>query len=201
MLKFRVLLWLIGLLLWLASRLSARVQSQLSRDMTLVIGSEDGVWRTYHFSGRRTSSRAGSAANAALTLTFKSGDLGFRVLLAVNTIDQLLDGFGTRDIVCKGEAAVILWFYELVMGLKPWRRKPVDVWPDSYDRPDSGSKVADRIIREPVADTLDPDWRESHEQREKTLLWQVGLGAVPAGKFIRHRIVIDLAEQQDVPAR
>ena len=117
--------------------------------------------------------------------------------VAREAIDRIMDGLGSRDVVCDGEAAVVLWFYELVMGLRPWRKKPVDVWPDSYTRPNEAHRGSDRIIREPAANALDPDWQEAHVQREKTLLWQVGLGATPEGKFKDHRIVIDLEQGPD----
>ena len=197
MTKFNALLWVIGLLLWVSSRLSHRVQSQLSRDMKLSIGSEDGIWRTYEFAGRRATSHSGAATDALLTLRFRTGDIGFRILLATDTINQLLEGFGSRDVDCRGEAAVVLWFYELVMGLKPWRQHSMEEWPDSYTQPNNAFKGSDRIIREPAAEYLDPDWLEAHEQREKTLIWQVGRGAMPAGKFRQHRIVIDLDPEQD----
>ena len=191
MLKFRILLWSIGVLLWTASRTSGRVQSQLSRDMLFSVGTEDGVWRTYQFANRRISSRAGASDKALLTLIFRTGDIGFRILLASNTIDQLVDGLGTGDVVCKGEAAHVLWFYELIMGLKPWQRPKLETWPDSYTEPNLNHKVADRIKREPVTAELDPNWQEAFAQREKTILWRVGRGATPEGKFKEHRIVVD----------
>ena len=191
MLKFRILLWLIGVLLWVASRTSRRVQSQLSREMLFSVGTEDGVWRTYQFAKRRIASRSGASDEALLTLIFRNGDIGFRILLASNTIDQLVDGLGTGDVVCKGEAAHVLWFYELIMGLKPWLRPNLEAWPNSYTEPNHSHKVADRIKREPITDELDPNWKEAFAQREKTILWRVGRGATPEGKFKAHRIVID----------
>ena len=191
MLKFRILLWLIGMLLWLASRASQRVQSQLSRNMFFSVGTEDGIWRTYEFADRRISSREGASDDALLTLIFRSGDIGFRILLASNTIDQLIEGLGTGDVVCRGEAAHVLWFYELIMGLKPWQRPKLEAWPDSYTEPNYSHKVSDRIMREPVIDEVDPTWQEAHCQRAKTIIWRVGCGATPEGKFKNHRIVIN----------
>ncbi|MGR8950213.1 MAG: hypothetical protein ACU84Q_19385 [Gammaproteobacteria bacterium] len=198
MIKFRILLWSIGMLLWIASRTSVRLRSQLSRDMTVSVGCEDGVWRSYRIANRRVSSFAKVDEDALLMLSFKTADLGFQVLLAPDAINRILDGFSDGEIVCRGEAAHVLWFYELIMGLKPWRRKPQEVWPDSYTKPNYAHKVSSKIIREPVTDAVDPTWQEAHEQRAKTILWRVGRGATPEGKFKQHRIVINQAEIGEV---
>ena len=190
MLRFRILLWSIGVLLWVASRSSRRVQAQLSRDMDFSVGSDDGVWRTYRFADRRITSHSGAREDALMTLSFKNGKTGFRILLASNTIDQLVYGLGTGDAVCKGEAAHVLWFYELIMGLKPWQRPRLEAWPDSYTEPDFSHKVTNRITREPAVDEVDPAWQEVRCQRAKTILWRVGCGATPEGKFKNHQIVI-----------
>lgn len=194
MLRFRLLLWLIGVLLWVASRLSPRVQSQLSRAMTIAVSSEDGVARSYRVANRRVNSFATIDANALLKLSFKTGKLGFSVLLAPDAINRILDGLGRGEIVCQGEAAHVLWFYELIMGLKPWRHIPLDTWPDSYTEPNHSHKVSQKIIREPSVDELDAEWLEAYEQRAKTILWRVGKGATPEGKFKKHRIVIEATE-------
>lgn len=192
MFRFRFLLWLIGVVLFIASRLSKHVSGQLSRDMTIVVASDDGVVRSFIIRARKVTSVGKSTPHPILRLRFRSAAIGFRILLAPNAIGQILDALGTLDVICEGEAAYVLWFYELIMGIKPWQKKPHDIWPQSYTAPDSRLKVADRIIREPILDNLDPTWHNAHQQRKKTILWQVGEGAHPWGKVKDHHIVVDL---------
>ena len=67
---FRLVLWVVGLLLAVASRASARLRKQLTRDMSVAIGSRDGVSRSYAFRNRRVSSHAGLEPDAHCTLLF-----------------------------------------------------------------------------------------------------------------------------------
>lgn len=190
--RFKLLLFFLGLILSAASRLSARLRGQLSRDMTVIIASYDGVARAFTIKDRKISTSSRVPAEATLKVYFRTAAIGFRIFLAPNAIDQIVDGFGTGDVVCEGEAAHILWFYELTMGLLPWRKKPIDIWPDSYTAPNKNHKVSDRIIREPALESLDPISLDAHKQREKTILWGVGRGATPWGKVKRHKIVVEL---------
>ena len=54
---FRLVLWAAGVLLTLASRTSPRLRAQLARDMTVCIGSRDGVARSYVFRNRKYLAR------------------------------------------------------------------------------------------------------------------------------------------------
>ena len=190
---FRLILLVVGSALSLGSRLSPRVRSQLSRDMIFVMESLDGVSRSFVVRRRRISSHSGVSAGAVCTVRFRTAAIGARVFLAKDAIGQLIDGFGSLDVECQGEAAHVLWFYELTMGLLPWRRSGTEVWPQSYAEPDFSHKASSRIIREPAVENLDSTWLDAHEQRDKLLIWQVGQGAVPAGKVKNHKIVINLA--------
>ena len=113
-----------GVLLAVASRSSARVRSQLGRDVVLVVGSRDGPARSFIVRDRQVSSRAGAARGARCTLRFRSAAMGTRILLAPNAIDRIVDGLAAGDVECDGQAAYVLWFYELVMGLVPFRSAP-----------------------------------------------------------------------------
>ena len=190
--SFRIVLWFIGLALAVASRFSARVRSQLARDMTIVVASADGVARSYVMQDRRVSSRAGANENARATLRFRSAGLGTRILLAPDTIGRIVDGLETGDVECIGQASIIMWFYQLVMGLNPLSPNPRDVWPNCYTAHDPNLKAADRITVEPPVDDLEGERSAAHAQRDKVLLWQVGLGGPVTGNFPRHKIVVPL---------
>ena len=190
---FRIVLWTLGVLLAAGSRASARVRSQLGREFALVVESADGVARTYFIEKRRVSSRSGATPGARCTLRFRTAAIGTAILLASNAADRIFDGLRSGDVECEGQAAYVLWFYQLAMGLNPLQRRPRQTWPDAYVVHDPGRKAAKRITREPAVDELDPSWSAAHRQREKLLLWEVGRGAEPSGVFTRHRIVVDPA--------
>lgn len=186
----RLLLWVVGVSLSLASRTSPRVQSQLSRNMTIVLGSKDGISRSFTVNDRRIDSSAHPAENVVCAIRFRTGSIGVRIFLASDAIGQIVDGLGTGDVECDGEAALILWFYELTMGLLPWRGIRTEAWPQSYIAPRSDLKASSRIIREPFIDALDPEWKDAVLQREKLEIWKVGAGAEPSGKLVNHKIVV-----------
>ncbi len=188
---FRLVLWSIGMLLWVASRTSSRLPSQLARNVRMCVVSKDGVARTYVFRDRRVSSHSGVADDPSCTVTFQTAKQGARIFLAADAIKQIVDGLARREIEVQGEATTVLWFYEMVMAYAPWSKSASLAMPNGYIAPDPNSKVADRITREPAVEEFDPNWRGAHEQRENLVLWQVGKGAPVPGKPINFKHVVD----------
>lgn len=195
---FRLLLASLGIALSLASRMSGRVAGQLSRDMTIVLWSKN-IARAFIIKNRKISSTTSIPAEAKLKVGFSTPMVGVRIFLASNTIDQIVDGFGNGEVICEGEAAHLLWFYQLAVGLLPGHINKQEHWPDSYTEPNYEHKASDRIIREPALEMLDPACTDAHLQREKTILWQVGRGRTPWGKVVDHQIVVDLDSQDESP--
>lgn len=192
---FRILLWLVGVQLALASRLSSRLRRQLSQNLTFTLAAKNGVARTYTFLNRRLSSAAGMGLSpASCTLTFESTAQGVRILLASNAIEKIVDGLGRRIIELEGDPTTVLWFYEMVFGFLPWRKTPRQNMPDAYVMPNPNSKVASRITREPAVDELDPGWSGAVQQREKLVMWQVGQGASVPNKPVAFQHVVDVPE-------
>ena len=196
---FRLVLWAAGVLLALASRTSSRLRAQLARDMTICIGSRDGVARSYIFHNRRVSSHPVLTPGAHCMVMFQTAAEGVRIFLAPDCIALVVDGLALKKIELQGDPTSVLWFYEMVMAYVPGRsRRPqvMHVMPDAYVTPNLDGKVADRITREPAVDALDPAWTEAAAQREKLILWQVGCGAPVYGKSKNYKPVIDV----DVPS-
>ena len=192
---FRFVLWAAGVLLTLASRLSPRLRAQLGRDMTICIGSRDGVARSYVFHNRQVSSQPVLTPGVHCMVMFQTAAQGARIFLAPDCIALLVDGLALKNIELQGDPTSVLWFYEMVMAYVPGRtRRPqvMHVMPDAYIAPNPTGKVADRITREPAVDTLDPAWTEAAAQREKLILWQVGRGAAVYGKSKKFKPVIDV---------
>ncbi len=188
---FRLVLWSIGMLLWIASRTSSRLRLQLARDVQLSVVSKDGVARTYVFRNRYASSHSGVVDDASCTVTFQTAAQGARIFLAEDAIKRIVDGLARREIEVQGEATIVLWFYEMVMAYAPWSKSGSTAIPNGYVAPDLNGKVADRITREPAVEQLDPNWRGANEQRENLVLWQVGKGAPVPRKPINFKHVVD----------
>ena len=195
---FRLLLWNVGVLLFVVSRVSSRVRSQIGRDFTITVASRDGVARTFVFKDRFASSRSGFDSQAIFTLTFSSGRQGVCALLAKDAVVRVMDGLASGDMLYEGDLPYLLWFYEMVMAYVPRRnRSCTKKMPDSYLKPDPANRVGNRIIREPVQLALNPDWKNAFIQRENILLWCVGEGAPVKGKVrdFKHVLAAPVPEE------
>jgi hypothetical protein len=170
------------------------LRSQLTRNITLTIATKDGVSRSYLIRDRRVSSHPGPDPGASCIITFNTAAQASRIFLASNAIGQIVEGLSSREVELIGEATTVLWFYEMTMGLVPWRRPRAHVMPDAYVAHDPNSKVADRITREPAVEALDPAWTGAVAQREKLLMWRVAAGAEDEGKYVHHKIVVDVSQ-------
>lgn len=190
------ILWFVGALLSIVSRLNPRLRAQITRDMIVSIATRDGVARSYVFHDRRVSSHTGPSREADLTLTFPSASVGTRIFLAPNAVEQIVDGLISNDIELKGMPAHVLWFYEMVMAYAPWWKTRYKAMPNAYVVPDPHSKVADRITREPAQKALDPNWTGAVAQREKLDMWRVGEGAPVPSKIPDFKYVVDIPETQ-----
>ena len=191
--SFRLILWLVGTLLSFVSRVSSRLQAQLARDITVTIATRDGVARTYLFRDRRIASRPGIVGRADCTLTFPSASIGTRVFLAPNAIEQIVEGITSGEVEIRGLPAIALWFYEMVMGCVPRRRKR-HTMPNAYTAADPNIRVADQITREPAQDVLDQNWPSAAKQREKLMMWKVGQVAPVPDQIENFRHVVDVPD-------
>lgn len=191
---FRIVLWSIGALLAVTSRVHARTRAQIARDMIVTLAAKGGASRSYIFKDRRVSSHAGNNPDANMILTFASPAAGTRILLAEDAVLRIVRGLCSKEIELIGMPAHVLWLYEMVFGYVPWRRKRYHVAPDAYVVPDLHSKVADRITREPPQEKLDPDWTAAHAQREKMEMWRVGKGEMSAGRVPGFAYIVDIPQ-------
>jgi len=144
---FRVVLWSLGALLSVASRFDSRLRAQITRDMTAVVASRDGISRSYIFRNRRVSSHAGATPNPTLLLTFATPADGARILTAPDAVLRIVRGLAAKEIDLVGMPAHVLWFYEMAMGYVPWRRKRYHVAPNAYVAPDFNSVIAEHSFR------------------------------------------------------
>ena len=123
--KFRFLLWALGLLMARASRNNPAFQQQLQgKDLVFQLQTLDGkVARHYTVSNLRITSKSGTHAEPAFAIAFKDAAYGFATLQAKNKQLAFMQGIQDKSIQIKGNPALVIWFQGLMKYLKPRKKK------------------------------------------------------------------------------
>jgi hypothetical protein len=189
---FRLLLSITGLWLFVRSRTSSRIRSQITRDFTVTLSSKNGVARTFVFENRLAGSRSGADQNSIVSLTFSNGWQAVKTFIAKDAVHKMVRGLAVGEITYKGDLPYLLWFYEMAMSGIPGRDRSVTkIMPSNYLEPDLNCEFGGRsILREPAVSELDPEWKNAHAQREKIIIWSVGRGGEVAGKQVNYPHVV-----------
>src|SRR5262245_42567439 len=90
--RFRMLLALMGTLLVNASRFKQALQRQIWLHRVIEIGSDDGVVYHYTFQNRRIRCRRGPADNASCSVRFATARQGFRALTSSHRFELMMEG-------------------------------------------------------------------------------------------------------------
>lgn len=172
---FRVLLATLGVALNVASRCSGRFRAQVTTDLTIEVSSSDGVARHFVFSraNRSAASRPGKSPTIPdLGLNFATAWLGFRTLVRTDAVGEIVRLLHARRATYAGNAVYVLWFWSLRSMVLPYGRDhPLrEGLPGALAAPNPASKVAGRIVREPVAVELDPAWTRAAQARSQMAL-------------------------------
>lgn len=122
--KFRFLLWAMGLLMARASRKNPAFQQQLQgKDLVFQLQTLDGkAARHFTVSNNCISSSAGTHASPAFAIAFKDAAYGFETLQAKNKQLAFMKGIQEKDIQIKGNPALVIWFQGLMKYLKPKKK-------------------------------------------------------------------------------
>lgn len=122
--KFRFLLWAMGLLMARASRNNPAFQQQLKdKDLVFQLQTLDGkAARHFIVKDNRISSRRGSHAAPAFAIAFKDAAYGFETLQAKNKQLAFMQGIQDKAIQIKGNPALVIWFQGLMKYLKPKKK-------------------------------------------------------------------------------
>ncbi|RMQ48128.1 hypothetical protein ALQ04_02674 [Pseudomonas cichorii] len=123
--KFRFLLWMLGLLMARASRTNPEFQQQLAgKDLTFQLQTADGkVARHFIVNGQRIRSAGGVVAEPAFAISFRDAAFGFATMQAKNKQLAFMKGVQDKDIQIKGNPALVMWFQGLTKYLKPRKNK------------------------------------------------------------------------------
>ncbi len=123
--KFRFLLWAMGLLMARASRKNPAFQQQLAgKDLVFQLQTLDGsVARHFTVKDQRVSSRGGVVARPAFAIVFKDAAYGFATLQAKNKQLAFMQGIQNKDIRVEGNTGLVMWFQGLMKYLLPRKKK------------------------------------------------------------------------------
>ncbi len=123
--KFRFLLWMLGLLMARASRNNPSFQQQLAgKNLTFQLQTADGkVARHFVVRDQRISSHGGSVAEPAFSISFKDAAYGFATMQARNKQLAFMQGIQNKDIQVQGNTGLVMWFQGLTKYLKPRKKK------------------------------------------------------------------------------
>ncbi|TLP57362.1 MULTISPECIES: helicase [Pseudomonas] len=122
--KFRFLLWAMGLLMAKASRNNPAFQQQLQdKDLVFQMQTLDGkVARHFIVKDQRISSKGGVHPQPAFAIAFKDAAYGFATLQAPNKQLAFMQGIQEKSIQIKGNPALVIWFQGLMKYLKPKKK-------------------------------------------------------------------------------
>lgn len=122
--KFRFLLWAMGLLMARASRNNPAFQKQLEgKDLIFQMQTLDGkIARHFQVRDQRITSRTGLHTAPAFAIAFKDAAYGFATLQAGNKQLAFMQGIQDKAIQIKGNPALVMWFQGLMKYLKPRKR-------------------------------------------------------------------------------
>ncbi|AHD17091.1 MULTISPECIES: helicase [Pseudomonas] len=122
--KFRFLLWAMGLLMARASRNNPAFQQQLKgKDLVFQMQTLDGkVARHFIVNNERVSSKGGAHPQPAFAIAFKDAAYGFATMQAGNKQLAFMQGIQDKHIQIKGNPALVMWFQGLMKYLKPKKK-------------------------------------------------------------------------------
>lgn len=169
----RVVLLVLGVLMVLGGRFSARFRRQVTRDLVFTLSAEDGPSRYYELHARtRTLTlprHPGRPVDCALR--FPSSREALLTLLSPKAIGRIVDGMNTGHTEIDGNAVLMLWFYGLTRVVLPIGRSrlPKRPIPAPERTPETRAAYAERITREPAVTELDRAWEAGWRGRNKLL--------------------------------
>jgi hypothetical protein len=119
MFKFKFLLWALTKLLQRAVHKNPACARYIEgKALEFQIQTADGIGRRFSIANGKVSSRAGLAANAKFTMSFKSPEAGYAVLSAKDGTEAFLSALRDGALVIRGDFVEVLWFQGLTKHLQ-----------------------------------------------------------------------------------
>ena len=124
MIKFRFLLWALGLLMAKAAKKNPAFQKQLAgKDLVFQLQTLDGgVVRHYAVQDQKVKSKAKAHPDLEFSISFKDAKTGVAILTSKDK-NAFLEGIKNKDITLAGDFKSVMWFQGLAKLLKT-KKKP-----------------------------------------------------------------------------
>lgn len=124
MIKFRMLLWLLGYMMKKNARANEDFQKQLQdKDFAFQMQTDDGsVVRSFRIKDQRIKSKGKAHQEPAFTISFKDAEAGLRILTAKDK-NAFMKGIQDKDIKVTGDLSLVMWFQGIAKYLKPRKKK------------------------------------------------------------------------------
>ena len=118
--KFRFLLWAMGLLMARASRNNPAFAQQLKdKNLVFQLQTLDGkIARHFTVRDQRVTSKSGTVVEPAFAIAFKNAEYGYATLQAKNKQLAFMQGIQDKHIQIKGNPALVVWFQGAMKYLK-----------------------------------------------------------------------------------
>ncbi len=125
--KFRLLLWLLGLMMAWASRTNPDFQKALAgKELRFILHTLDGkVARHFTISQQRVRSRRGACEQPTFAVGFRDAAYGYATLTASNKTLAFMQGVQAQTIKVKGSLPQLYWFQGLLKQLRPSKKRAV----------------------------------------------------------------------------
>jgi ubiquinone biosynthesis protein UbiJ len=122
--KFRMLLWALGLMMKKASKNNPEFQKQLvGKDFTFQLQTQGGeLARHFIVKDERIKSKGGSAKDPAFSISFKDAATGMYIMTAKDK-NAFMKGIQEKDIKIDGDLSLVMWFQSIVKHVKPKSKK------------------------------------------------------------------------------
>ncbi len=113
--KFRTLLWALGLMMKKASKNNPDFQNK---------NQTQGGKLARHFivKDERIKSKGGIANDPAFSISFKDADTGMYIMTAKDK-NAFMKGIQEKDIKIDGDLSLVMWFQSIVKHVKPKSKK------------------------------------------------------------------------------
>ena len=173
--------------------LSARARAQIVGSFSISIGAINTLGRTFVFNNGSVCSEHGLRGGTIAELIFPSSSKGLAVLISPNAETHLIRGLAAGDIQCRGDLRYLLWVFEFATAEIFLRKGRVSCnFPNNYVAPRSDGPASSLIERSGFLSELPDDQRLAAQQRNKTILWQVGTGQGNTSEFADYAHVVNM---------
>lgn len=124
MIKFRLLLWALGLLMKKGAKNNPDFQKQLDgKDFAFQLQTVDGsIARHYVIRNNKVKTKGKAHKSPAFTISFKDAETGLRIMTAKDK-NAFMKGIQDKDIVIAGDFSLVMWFQGISKYLKPKKKK------------------------------------------------------------------------------